>query len=341
MLADGASRDHPRGARSLRDVPGITLVARDRSETYAQGIREGSPEAVQVADRWHLLKNLGEVLERVLQHHRAALERAATLASGTGSTAESAQAPVADVEDTAARQEAVETADTPTCTAVVGPPSRASPTRTKRQQLYERVHALRAQGVSIHAISQQTGVARQTVRKYLRADQCPERAQRRTSIGTWSDHNMFLRMRWNEGCRDAVVLWRELVARGFRGTLRTVQRHVRSWRRVDSPRDRTRGGGAGAATSPTQRCARRRHANCAGGCCSLRPSQSPTEVGSSSTCSITALLLSQVSVSPKSSYVSFAVGMLLHSRLGWSRPRAAPWPSSMTSRRGFAAMTAR
>lgn len=43
---DGPSKEHP----------GITLVTRDRAETYAQGIREGAPEAVQVADRWHLLK---------------------------------------------------------------------------------------------------------------------------------------------------------------------------------------------------------------------------------------------------------------------------------------------
>lgn len=242
-------------SRWLADHPGITIVARDRAETYAQGIREGAPEAMQVADRWHLLKNLGEVLERVLQHHRAALERAATLASDTASTAAPAQASTAHLEDTAAAQEAVEKAATPTPTAVVDQTPRASPTRTKRQQLYERVHALRAQGLSIHAISQQTGIARQTVRKYLRTDQCPERAQRRTSIGTWTDYSTFLRRRWNEGCRDAVVLWRELVARGFRGTLRTVQRHVSSWRRVDSPRDRTRGrgGGAGAATPPTMR----------------------------------------------------------------------------------------
>jgi transposase len=240
-------------SRWLAEHPGIAIVARDRAETYAQGIREGSPEATQVADRWHLLKNLGEVLERVLQHHRAALERAATLASDAAPAAEPAYVTAADVEDSAATQEAVEKAATPTPTAVADQPPRPSPTRTKRQQLYERVHALHAQVFSIHAISQQTGVARPTVRKYLRADQCPERAQRRTSIGAWTDYSTFLRKRWDEGCRDAVMLWRELVARGFRGTLRTVQRHVSSWRRVDSPRNRTRGGEAGAAASPTMR----------------------------------------------------------------------------------------
>lgn len=44
----------------------IEIVARDRSAQYAQGIRQGAPQAVQVADRWHLLKNLWDVVERCL-----------------------------------------------------------------------------------------------------------------------------------------------------------------------------------------------------------------------------------------------------------------------------------
>ena len=51
----------------LRTQPQIHTVARDRSMQYAQGISEGAPHAVQVADRWHLLKNLSETVERVLQ----------------------------------------------------------------------------------------------------------------------------------------------------------------------------------------------------------------------------------------------------------------------------------
>lgn len=69
------------------------------------------------------------------------------------------------------------------------------------------------------------------------SERCPERAKRRTNIGTWTDHDNLLRTRWNEGCRDAAMLFRELVQQGFRGTLRTVQRHVTSWRRVDDPHE--------------------------------------------------------------------------------------------------------
>lgn len=51
----------------LKAHPGIEIVTRDRSKTYANGISAGAPAAVQVADRWHLLKNLREALEKLLK----------------------------------------------------------------------------------------------------------------------------------------------------------------------------------------------------------------------------------------------------------------------------------
>jgi transposase len=72
----------------LRTHPGIELVTRDRSQTYACGITDGAPTAVQVADRWHLLKNLREVLEGLLRrqlpirHHQYGQTNASISASG-------------------------------------------------------------------------------------------------------------------------------------------------------------------------------------------------------------------------------------------------------------------
>jgi transposase len=64
-------------AAGLAAHPGIALASRDRAGAYADGIRRGSPGSVQVADRFHLLKNLVETVERVLDRHRVALKAAA------------------------------------------------------------------------------------------------------------------------------------------------------------------------------------------------------------------------------------------------------------------------
>ncbi len=58
----------------LQEHPGVQVLSRDRSKTYKQGMTQGAPDAIQVADRFHLLKNLAEVLERFLATQSAALK---------------------------------------------------------------------------------------------------------------------------------------------------------------------------------------------------------------------------------------------------------------------------
>jgi len=68
--------------------PQVMVIARDRGGVYAEAATKGAPQATQVADRWHLLHHLAEVLEEFLLHHRTALRDAAL----QGATAQQAQA---------------------------------------------------------------------------------------------------------------------------------------------------------------------------------------------------------------------------------------------------------
>lgn len=62
-------RDQRTLATWFRKYPEIQVVSRDRSGVYATAAREGAPQARQVADRWHLLKSIGDEPERMMYRH--------------------------------------------------------------------------------------------------------------------------------------------------------------------------------------------------------------------------------------------------------------------------------
>ena len=219
----------------LQAHPGVEIISRDRAGAYAMGARTGAPDALQVPDRWHLLKNVGEVLERVLHQHRRAIDDAVSLDEPECAKAATAE-PVLVAADAAA--------DAADPTVLLVGPATSSPSavetssaevavegpRTAREVVFDQVHALHATGLSIRAVTKRLGLSRITVRKYLRAEQFPERTGRRgpsPSLSRWEGH---LRSRWAEGCTNARVLWEELQAQGFRGSKRALREYVSGWR---------------------------------------------------------------------------------------------------------------
>lgn len=186
----------------LKQHPGIQFVTRDRSTEFARGISLGAPQAQQVADRWHLLKNLNELLERILASLRAELSR--FLAQLT----EPNEPTVRRVEKRSKNEQTLRAAR-----------------RTQRMARYDQVRALHAQGVKIKPIAQRLKMSRATVRQFVKAETYPEAAPH-LRRGALTPFEPYLHQRWKEGCRNALQLWREICARGYRAK---THRQVAKW----------------------------------------------------------------------------------------------------------------
>ncbi|MFL5289633.1 MAG: ISL3 family transposase, partial [Rhodopila sp.] len=186
----------------LQQRPGIAVVARDRSTEYASGITVGAPAAVQVADRWHLLANMRQAVERWFSGAHARLRRLSGVPSTHGVL------PVQRI--------------TP-CLRSASDRQVSLDNRARRLELYEAVRRRHRAGEALLAIARTMQLARGTVRKYAQAAEFPERAPR-PSHSIIDPHLAYLHARLAEGCEDAAVLWREIRARGFTGTARQVRR---------------------------------------------------------------------------------------------------------------------
>jgi len=185
----------------MRQRPTIRVVSRDRGGDYAAAATQGAPQAVQCADRFHLLKNLGEAVEGLLAHHLAA-ERKRQI-----------QAP-----------QALQTPVWLTKRSV-----RYSATLVRRQQArreerlarYEQVIALRQLGLSQQAIARQVGIGASTVQSWLAVSAFPERKPRQQS-SQLDRYLPYLIQRWAEGCHNIACLFRELVEQGYKGSYESV-----------------------------------------------------------------------------------------------------------------------
>ncbi len=213
----------------LRDRPGVEIVARDRAGAYADGVRQGAPGAVQVADRWHLLRNLGEAVQALGDRHAAAARRAAQhvhshLAAIPLPPPVSATVPV-PTPTTAQQASAV--------------------SRERRQARYEEAACLRKIGATITRIAAELGADRKTVRGWLQLGHAPL-WQQPSGDSILDPYKPMLGRRWSEGCRNASQLWRELLPLGFRGGSSLV----RNWAARHRGAVPGEGGGAGGPLAP-------------------------------------------------------------------------------------------
>jgi transposase len=228
ILTDGEShevvdllpdRTAETAATWLQEHAGVEIVTRDRSADYARAISTGVPHAVQVADRFHLAKNAGEVLERVVQRNHEGLRLAAKAVDQ-----ERAQQTASTTDEMQPLPQPRPYPQPTTESSVQG-----SPARQRRLARYQEVIALAAAGLGPKAIADRVGLARQTVAIWLRAGSFLERppsAARRMLI---TPYEPYLRERWQAGEQNSRQLWREIQAQGFRGGSETVRRLTVRW----------------------------------------------------------------------------------------------------------------
>ena len=188
----------------LEEHPGVQVICRDRAGAYADGARTGAPEAIQVADRWHLWHNLAGHVDKAVARHRGCLNE-------PGPEPPAPPAPQPDLGRAAA--------------AAADQRFEDSALVRRTRERYAAVQALRAQGKGIKPIMRELGLAKETVRRFARAasaeDLLGKARGRRPSV--LDEFKPYLHLRWNAGCTNVLELHAEIKAAGYRGSYATVR----------------------------------------------------------------------------------------------------------------------
>ncbi|MFJ4831723.1 transposase [Streptomyces sp. NPDC088747] len=179
----------------LLEHPGAEIVCRDRLMAFTKAIRQAAPDALEVADRWHLLQNLSTAVEKICRGHRDCLRQPA---------ANSGQQPAAP----------------------------QSPLLERIRQRHREVNELAATGMSLNAISRRLRLDRKTVRRYRNKTLEDLFASVRDCghgvLDPYIDH---VQHRFKAGCTSSMQLYRELLALGYIGGYHVVNRYVMAIRK--------------------------------------------------------------------------------------------------------------
>lgn len=208
----------------LEQHPGVEVLSRDRSKVYRSGMNQGAPNAVQVADRFHLVQNLRETLEKVFRSYQPELK--------------------------AIEQQYRPTTIAPEVTMVRAQPTATVAEQAKFQAKHQRridqqqqVKRLSEQGCSKAAIAQAVGVSRRTVQRYEQLPDLPAIQPRRQTFGksVLDPYKARFIAWWNDGMRQPQVLMSLLQQQGYAGSLRTVSRYITALRTAQGLPAKVRG----------------------------------------------------------------------------------------------------
>jgi transposase len=263
LLADRSSKT---AGDWMRCHPEIDYVSRDRGQDYTQGATEGAPQATQISDRFHLVKNLVEAVEKEVSRCYKRLRQAQPPLP----TPDLPQAdkwrptPDADVErkrlahlvdkqdqfeqvkDLLSRglspKEIAQQLPIPvrtiyrwqereTCPAHQPPRER----RTDKQEQLEHIKALQLHGLSQKEIAGRLGIGVRTVQRSLGRKESEAPSPRRKRQSIFDPYAPYVLTRWQQGCRDIPLLWQEIQDQGFKGSIRTMYRFVKTLYQASVP----------------------------------------------------------------------------------------------------------
>jgi transposase len=178
----------------LKQHPSVEVVSRDGSSEYASAIRKGAPQARQVSDRWHVVKNLTACvsvqLAKTLAQLRRADERrpAQTLAIQRAQQARAAE-------------------------------------RTAR---YEHILDLQKQGVKSGEIARTLGMSQRTIQRWIATGTIPYARRKRPRASLLDPYKPYLLKRGPQGCHTGAQLERELRAKGYKGSPHGIYRYLQT-----------------------------------------------------------------------------------------------------------------
>ncbi len=173
---------------------------------------KAAPDAMQVADRFHLVKNLSETLERAFGHYRAELQAADQSCQQTKANDAPEETVIAIAKPTAIEK------------------SQQQIERNQQRKIEKQktVKALRAQGWPQYAIAQKVGIGLKTVERYSSCPDFPKMPARRPTFGRslLDPYKQQLLGWWNSGLREPSMLMTLLKPVGYEGSIRTLQRYI-------------------------------------------------------------------------------------------------------------------
>ncbi|HLZ57844.1 MAG TPA: ISL3 family transposase [Ktedonosporobacter sp.] len=208
-------------AQWLREHPEVDIISRDRGTDYAAAARAAAPQALQIADRFHLVRNLADALELLLAQCRADLRRAEPDPLPEELPAPSARALP---HPQTWRQQPPQQME-----------RKYQAHQAEREDRFRQIMALRAQGMFFADIAKRVGMGERSVRKWVKQGGPPIHRRRRRRRSVFDSYAAYVLERWQAGVHDGKQLFEEIQAQGFTGSVRVVGRFLQTLRENRRP----------------------------------------------------------------------------------------------------------